>query len=140
MGVNGVEAPRLRNKAQTFLDFQEDDLSGLLEAEDGIGDAVSDKAGAMVKAGSSRTTRGNRLAREASREVNDCFRGDWARKVGVGKGDGSRVVCGVHPLLHVGLFTQDSHTRPAVSECRGERADAGKVLNRGRVIALKAPG
>ena len=25
MGVNGVEAPRLRNKAQTFLDFQEDD-------------------------------------------------------------------------------------------------------------------
>ena len=103
-------------------------------------DAVGDKAGSIVKISTPGTTWGDRLTWEASRKVDDCFGGDRAGKVGVGEGNGSWVMRRVYPLLDGGLLTKNSHTRTAVLKRRGERADAGEELNRGGVIALKAPG
>ena len=103
-------------------------------------DAVGDKAGSVVKISTPGTTWSARLTWEASRKVDDCFGGDRAGKVGVGEGNGSWVMRRVYPLLDGGLLTKNSHARAAVRKRRGERADAGEELNRGGVIALKAPG
>ena len=109
------------------------EFSSLLEPADGVGDTLRDEASSVVEVGTPGTTGSDRLAWEASREVDDCFGGDWAGKVGVGEGNGSRVMRSVH-------LAENSHARTAVCERRGERADAGEVLNGGRVIPLKAQG
>ena len=69
-----------------LLDPEEDELPSLLETEDGVGDAIRNEASPVVEVGTPGTTGGNRLAWEASREVDDRFGGDWTGKVGVGEG------------------------------------------------------
>ena len=69
-----------------LLDLEENELPSLLETDDGAGDAICNEASSVVKVGTPGTTGGDRLAWEASREVDDRFGGDWAGKVGFGEG------------------------------------------------------
>ena len=123
-----------------LFNLEENKFSSLLKSEDGVWDAFRDKASAVIEIGASGTTGGDWLAREASREVDDGFGGDWAGKIGVGEGNSSWVMCSIYPLLDAGLLAQNSYARAAVRERRGERADAGEVLNGSRMIPLKPPG
>ena len=69
-----------------LLDLEENELPRLLETGGGVGDAIRNEASSVVEVGMPGTSGGNRLAWEASREVDDRLGGDWAGEVGVGEG------------------------------------------------------